>query len=522
MDAPPVGQLPLCRGCGVVAPLEQSRCSACARELESPRWWVPAAVEQLLWVQVRASFECRACGHRSPIDHLDVDGSVRCLSCGIEQRFENKQWWGVLEQAHALADLTGPHAEGLLPGGEISIAALNPHAAVGVRDGSVELERGEQALRLTAAPGAPVCEQCRGLWRIASRGEGKLVLRCDACAVERRYALPKNLSQRVRALRAVVAPAHEEGRRDAVLHEENGVIALRCPTCGAALNADGSGIVTCQYCQTSSRVDARARGGSSRDAAPAPFWLLFEGASAQRGKLENRAEAERNKLRKENQRAAQQRAEARAMDRPRQPGRGKAKANSTLAIIAGVALSLGFGALMVYLEQKKAGESERLAEAAKQLQHQVKPHDEALQENARRLAAPPDPGKPFSLDLTMDVVKAEGQPLEPGAPCVVYATGFDDSIKELHVTCGSVALYDSTVPVFGMRMMERELYRSDSDRAPVGLRYHDTGQRTTGAEITLDTKVGQAVVSSQVVPLFRVELGPHLEAKAPGKRPRRP
>jgi hypothetical protein len=334
--------------------------------------------------------------------------------------------------------------------------------------------------------------------------------------------LPENLSQRVRALRAVVAPAHEEGRLAAKLREENGVAALRCPTCGAGLNADGAGIVTCQYCQTSSRVDARARGKSQRDIAPTPFWLLFEGASAQRGKLQNRAEAERNKLRKENQRAAQQRAEARAMDRPRDPSRRQAKPSTkrtVAAVAAGVLMCGGLTAFAVKAELDREAEKARLAEAAKRLQHQVTPHDEALQENARRLAPSSDPGKPFVLNLTMDVVKAEGQPLEPGAPCVVYATGFDEAVKELHVTCGSVALYDSTVQVFGMRMMERELYRSE-DQSPSGLRYTDTGQRTNGSEITLDTKVGQGVVSSQVVPLFRVELGPHREAKPPGKRPR--
>jgi len=520
--APPVGQLPLCRGCGVVAPLEQGRCQACERELDVPRWSALAGQDGLLWAQVRVSFECRACGHRSPIDYLDVDGSVQCLSCGIEQRFENKQWWAALEQAHAVADLTGPHPEGLLPGSEPSIAKLNPHAVLGVSESAVEVERGEQSLRLSVSPGKPLCEKCHGLLVIAARGEGKLTLRCEPCGEQRGYALPKNLSQRVRALRAVIAPAHEEGRLDAVVREENGVTALRCPTCGAALTADGAGIVTCQYCRTSSRVDARVRGKSQRDATPTPFWLLFEGPSRQRGKLENRAEAELNQLRKDNQRAAQQRAEARAMDRPRQPPERNAKSTIKrhLPWVALVVLSLGFGLLVHKLEQNQTEAKERLAEASKRLQHQVTPHDQALQANEQRLAAPPEPGKPFALDLTMDVVKAEGQPLKPGAPCLVYASGFDDSVKELHVTCGSVSLYDSTAQVFGMRLMEHELYRPPSGEPPTGLRYHDTGQRTGGSEITLDTKVNQAVISSQAVPLFRVELGPHQEPKPRKAKPK--
>ena len=72
-----------------------------------------------------------------------------------------------------------------------------------------------------------------------------------------------------------------------------------------------------------------------------------------------------------------------------------------------------------------------------------------------------------------------------------------------------------------MRMLDRELYRDSPDRDPTGLRYTDTGQRTTGTEITLDSKLPQAVISSQVVPLFRVELGPHKERKASKGKPSR-
>ncbi|HEY6078598.1 MAG TPA: hypothetical protein VIW29_07335 [Polyangiaceae bacterium] len=519
MGAPlPAGQLPLCRGCGAIAPLEQSRCEGCQRELESPRWWVPVAAEQLLWARVWVSFECRACGHRSPIDYLDVDGSVQCLSCGIEQRFENKHWWTALEHAHAVADLCGPHAEGLLPATEISIAELNPHAAIGVKRSAADVEKGEQALRLSASPGAPLCDECGGLLQVVNRAERGLLLRCEPCAAEKRYSLPSALSQRVRALQGVVAPAHEEGRLEAVPREENGVVALGCPTCGAALSVDGSSIVTCQYCKTSSRVNARARGKSQKDVEPAPFWLLFAGRSALRGKLESRAEAARNKARKENQRAVQQRAEARAMDRPRAASSRQQKwgLKQTSLLATAIAGSLGFGVLMYRLEQNRAKENERLT-AQRQQEWQATKRVEAEQAGARQRSVEANPGKPFALNLTLDVVKAEGKPLKPGTPCVVYATGLDDSVKELHVTCGSVALYDSTFQVSGMRMMDRELYRSDADQSPAGLRYHDTGQRTNGSEITLDTKLGQAVISSQIVPLFRVELGPHHEAKARAK-----
>src|SRR5689334_13998326 len=127
----PAGQLPLCRGCGVVGPLQASRCEHCQGALGEPRWWQPVAQQGLLWARVEASFECRACGHRSALNHLDVDGSVDCLSCGIAQRFDAKQWWTPLEHAHGVADLTGPHPEGLLPEPGSSIAQYNPHSELG-------------------------------------------------------------------------------------------------------------------------------------------------------------------------------------------------------------------------------------------------------------------------------------------------------------------------------------------------------------------------------------------------------
>lgn len=516
MDAGlPAGQLPLCRGCGVVAPLERKRCDGCQRDLE-PRWWVPVAAEQLLWVRVEASFECRACGHRSPINHLDVDGSVSCFNCGIEQRFDVGAWWDLLEDAHAAADLTGPHREGLLPEPGVSLGEHNPHAAIGLQTSSVEEENGEQALRIVMAPGAPLCSKCQGLLSVAGRADGKLSLRCAACQVDRHYTLPKKLSQRARALRGTVADAHEDGRLDAVVHEEAGVTALRCPTCGAGLSMDGASIVTCQYCSTSSRVHPRALGKLAKHAKPTPFWLLFEGPSPLRGKLRKRIEAERNKLEKqqraENQRALANRQLARQMDRPAPSAKSRSRLlkKDSLAI-AGVVIVTGvFGAWSIKQEQdREAADAKAAAERLERgkLAQQVSNAEEFAEKAAKERAR----GTPFSLNVTLDVVKAEGQSLKPGTPCVIYGTGHGDSIEELHVTCGSALLYNSTTKVFGMRMMEHELYRDGGD--VTGLRYNDTGQRTNGSELTLDTKLGQAVVSSQVVPLFRVELGPHKEAK---------
>lgn len=512
----PAGQLPLCRGCGVVGPLQASRCEHCQRELSEPRWWQPVAQQGLLWARVEASFECRACGHRSALNHLDVDGSVDCLSCGIAQRFDAKQWWTPLEHAHGVADLTGPHPEGLLPEPGSSIAQYNPHSELGVRTARAEVEAGEQTLRLSVSPGLPLCDACRAPLAVVNRAGGELRLGCSACRVERSYALPKKLSQRVRALVGILAREHELGRQQAVVHEEAGVTALRCPTCGAGLTLlDSASIVTCQYCQTSCHVAAQARPKPSKDAAPVPFWLLFEGPSRLREKLQNRAEAETNKAKKaahaDAQRAMAQREEARSYESPRAKKREKISYPMVGLMLGG---TLVFGGVMAKIE---LDQNQRREENA--AENQARARARAAEERAavERRAANERPlakqGAPFSVTINMDVVKAEGQPLQPGSPCVIYASGTGDSFEELHVSCGSALLYDSTTQIMGLRMMDRELYRSETDQTPNGLRYHDTGQRTNGSEITLDTRVGQAVISSQVVPLFRVELGPHREPK---------
>src|SRR5687768_8175247 len=99
------------------------------------------------WVAIECEFQCRACGHLSPLNQLDVDGSVRCLLCGLDQAFAQSSWRLALDAAHALADLGGAGAEGQHPHPALSIAAENPHlsarTATHTQSGIV-IERGMQ------------------------------------------------------------------------------------------------------------------------------------------------------------------------------------------------------------------------------------------------------------------------------------------------------------------------------------------------------------------------------------------
>ena len=103
--------------------------------------------------------------------------------------------------------------------------------------------------------------------------------------------------------------------------------------------------------------------------------------------------------------------------------------------------------------------------------------------------------------------------------------GTGDEIAHVLLQCQKALLYDSTTQVAGMRMLAFELYRSTPSAPPDGLRYSDTGQRSNGSEVSIDTRLNQAAAWSQVVPIFRVELGPHREKpkpKKPGPKPRKP
>ncbi len=487
-------RIPLCLGCGAVAPLDQQRCVECQHTFESPRPYAPPASDQTQWARVRTSFECRACGHRSPIGHLDVDGTVLCLSCGIEQRFEKEQWWDALDHAHAVAD-----------GIE---AAFEEHQ-----------QFDEQHLELHAAPGWPLCSKCRSPLAVKARDKQGLTMHCPSCQKERSYALPPKLSQRAGRLVGIIADQHELGQKEATLVEENGVSALKCPTCGAGLNVSGaSTIVTCSYCSNACRVHPRALPkGAHGTAAALPFWLLFEGPSRARLKRDKQRQQAAERARAQAEQAERQVQQHRAGERPPSPERarrGKRPAWVDWVAIAGaVGGSLAFGLLMNHFEQKREREGQEQARARA---------EEARRAREASAASAPErvsekAGEPFAFSARLDAVKVEGQPVAVGEPCVIAVDGAGDKINHLLVQCQKAVLYDSTTELAGMRMLAFELYRSSPGAPPDGLRYSDTGQRSSGSEVSLDTRLNQAAAWSQVVPIFRVDFGPHQEKRSKPK-----
>ena len=105
--------LPICDRCGVIAPSQDGNCELCQQGFGHPRPTAPSSADGSYWVAVRCSFQCRSCHFLSPLDSLDIDGSVECAQCGMPQRFDVKAWHEALAFAHEVGDLGFPAPRGV-------------------------------------------------------------------------------------------------------------------------------------------------------------------------------------------------------------------------------------------------------------------------------------------------------------------------------------------------------------------------------------------------------------------------
>ncbi len=83
--------LTVCASCGVIA-AHESKCSHCNRVHEGHPLTIPPRDDGAVWVCAECTFRCRSCGFAVPLNHLDMDGAVLCVRCGIEQAFEVVRW----------------------------------------------------------------------------------------------------------------------------------------------------------------------------------------------------------------------------------------------------------------------------------------------------------------------------------------------------------------------------------------------------------------------------------------------
>lgn len=294
-ESPPA-RAPICPRCGVVAPSQLSACPLCSQAYPYPRELSPAS-DELTWVAVRSSFQCRSCHFLSPLDELDVDGTVECTHCAVHQRFDVGAWPEALAFAHGVGDLAFPPPEGRHPSPHVWVGNDNPHIRIGYtevfgehRQSSMAIHQGltvHRSLFIQASPGYPVCNKCGGALRITIKGD-RTNGRCDACGEQASYKLPAGATSHCEALAGVVALDHRMDKPLAKLSTHGGTHTLDCGQCGGDLPITPERVVACRYCDATNLVPARARAREvGRDIVPEIWWLAFRGPSPARRALES-------------------------------------------------------------------------------------------------------------------------------------------------------------------------------------------------------------------------------------------
>jgi hypothetical protein len=344
----------ICGACGVIAPSNVDKCDACKAAL-SPggQPTVPDREDGRYWLQVRAQYNCKHCERRSPVNHVDVDGSFTCLRCQADQRADAGIWAIGLRFCHEVGDLAGPNPEGRHPDPEVQIGESNKWADIGVSRTRAHMEFSEtvmgggkiklRSLFMDARPGVPLCSGCHAPLSVVVTEPCKLEARCDACSETALYEVHGKAHRMHRPFVGVLADDHRADRPVAKIgaKKEGAPVAIECPGCGAPLDLNVEDhFVTCAFCSTPSKIPSRHRaqlfeGGVELE----PFWLLFEGPSKARDKLVKKAVAARNKAAKQRGRADNRRRSAEDDDRAKRKAEEAAKSRNKQASI-GVLLVL--------------------------------------------------------------------------------------------------------------------------------------------------------------------------------------
>ena len=228
------------------------------------------------WIAVRCRFQCRSCGHLSPLNHLDMDGSVTCLRCGLDQVFDVESWRDGLQHAMRTGQ---PEHRGTFP--ELGVSASSAElvqSGLKIADGIMTT----LSLRVDAGPGHPLCPRCREPLGVELDAGGVATSRCPTCGDGMRCALPGQARGMCKPIRAVLAEELALDRREASIDAPAtgtavGAIAIKCPHCSAPLKVTGaSTIVTCEYCQASSRIPSRTMFRLGHDhPVPQVWWLQY-------------------------------------------------------------------------------------------------------------------------------------------------------------------------------------------------------------------------------------------------------
>jgi len=353
MTAP---SMAICAQCGVIAPIHADKCDSCKAALppSAERMTISPRADGRYWLQVRAQFKCKHCDKRSPINHVDVDGTFTCLRCQGDQGADAGVWATGLRFCHEVGDLAGPDPQGRHPDPETSIAELNKWADIGVDRTRANLDYDEtiiggggiklRSLFLQARPGVPLCDDCRSPLEIEVEEPSKLRASCASCGTSHRYETDPKAHRMVKAFLGALSDDHRADRSAKIAATEPGApVAIECPSCGAALGLEATDhFVICEFCHTPSKIPSRVRSQLFTEGVELePFWLMFEGPSKARDKLVKKAIAAENKAAKqrrkeEDRRRSEQEARRRAIELAET--RKANQARMTMVLVVGMAI----------------------------------------------------------------------------------------------------------------------------------------------------------------------------------------
>ena len=346
----------ICNSCGVITLPNQDVCGACKAPLEVDSVSVEPVGEDLAFVRIHGHFECRSCGHGVALNHLDLDGSILCGKCGIEQKVKWQMWKVLITHAHATADLGGDAKPA--PGAPLwwymrkvtGNRIASRYKAIGVSKSSYTVHR-ETSMHndlpyvLISSPGHPVCTSCRKPLDVQLSG-GELTTTCPECCSEASYSLPEQAS-RFPALVGVIAPGNRTDSKEAKTEKspDGAVVAISCPKCGGSLESVELGEVSvCPFCGTSCHIPARILQRTGREAtASATWWMLFKGPCSLRKEIEKKlTKKKQRKSAEEAKKERKQLSTIEELSRYGKPAKRKAWIFAAFWIVSAIALGSAF------------------------------------------------------------------------------------------------------------------------------------------------------------------------------------
>jgi len=301
--------------------------------------------------RMKGHFICRSCGDKVALNHFSLDGYL-CGSCGILQKFGMREWSQIVRHAHDTADITGffrPSADDVrfwevFSAYDSDVAMM--FKSIG-RDKSCLTKGNEEfggiEFEMDVSPGHPLCASCSKPVKLEIKAE-RLHCTCLSCG----YAAIYRAFPEAGNYRNCVAAICEDDRSDVSTAKTEpssggGAIAITCPNCAGALDVRALGdTVTCPFCKTMCHVPAqvftRAMG---KAIPPRPWWMVFEGESRRRIRINNtlkqQADAARQneeRLRKREELAQQSRLKRK--DEAARRRKTLLKAGMIIAVVIGV------------------------------------------------------------------------------------------------------------------------------------------------------------------------------------------